>query len=429
MTSDVERTVIFSRRPLHGNLRVPGDKSISHRALIVGAALSEPLQIQNLNTGADVLATADALRALGAAISLDGQSATVTPAHLHDAAETIDCRNSASTARMVLGVCAGANLNARFDGDAALRRRPMEPVAAQLRAFGARIETDEGLLPVTISGTPSIQTRDFILLAPSAQIKSALLFAALFAKTAISIVNDAGSRDHTERLLESFGANIRYDRRAVEFQPGALKARTLQIPGDFSAAAFFIAGATIAPGSAIVVEDIGVNPTRTGLVDALNGMGASISLFNEREWNNEPVADIRVEAAFLRGASIGSEVAARAIDDIPALAAAAARATGVTRIAGLRSLREKESDRLAVIARLLEQLGITVEAGADDLTITGNHEGLRVEPVLVDTDGDHRIAMVAAPLAAATGPVMIDDAAVPDVSFPNFADAWNAAQS
>ena len=426
--SAVKETLTFNRGPLRGEVRVPGDKSISHRALIIGAAQSEPLRLQNLNSGSDVLATADALRKLGAQISLNGPSGSVHATKLHDAADTLECRNSGSTARMVLGVCAGANLRAHFDGDQSLRSRPMEPVAGQLRAFGALIETQHGCLPIDIAGTPQVQTRDFILLSPSAQIKSALIFAALFAKTPISITNDAGSRNHTERMLEGFGAKIRYDRRAVAFEPSELTPAPLQIPGDFSAAAFFIVGAAICPGSSIVIRDVGVNPTRTGLLDALEAMGASISISNQREWNNEPVADIEVKAGTLRGASIGTEVAARALDEIPVLAIAAAYARGVTRISTLQRLKEKESDRLATVAQMLERVGIAREVEADNISIIGNADARIAQPGTIATGGDHRIAMSAAPLAAVMGPIEIDDASVTDISFPNFVTTWAAVQ-
>ena len=424
----VDTPYAFNRGPLHGDVRVPGDKSLSHRALILGAALAEPLAIENLNTGFDVSATSEALRAIGADVTIDGATGFVRPSQLHSASDTLDCRNSGSTARMMLGVCAGANLSARLDGDESLRRRPMEPVAAQLRAFGALIETEDGYLPATMSGTPTIQTRDFILLFPSAQVKSALLFAALFSRVAISIINDAGSRDHTERLLEDFGAQIRYNRHGVEFEPSDLTPRPVKIPGDFSAAAFFIVAATIVPGSVVRLRDVGVNPTRTGLVDALRAMGASIVFSNERQWNNEPVADIEVKASALRGASFGLDIAARAIDEIPVLAVAAACADGITRITGLRQLRQKESDRLLAIEQMLKASGVSVEIGTDDIQIAGPASSFTQER-RIDAGGDHRIVMAAAPLAAALGPIVVAENGSPDVSFPNFMDAWSAAQA
>jgi len=418
----------FEPGPLRGEITVPGDKSISHRALIIGAAMSQPLPVHNLNPGLDVQATQNALRALGAQIERDGTSATLHPARLHDVDVTLDCENSASTARLLLGVCAGANVRARFDGDESLRRRPMEPVAAQLRAFGAKIETQEGHLPATIAGTPQVQTRRFILLTPSAQIKSALILAGLYARTPIDISNDVRSRDHTERLLQALGADIRFDGTSVQYAPSSLVAVPLRVPGDLSSAAFFIVAASISPGSSIMLRDVGVNPTRTGLLEALQQMGARIFLSNRREWNNEPVADIAVEAGTLRGANVGADLALRAIDEIPALAVAAAFAQGTTRISGIRQLRDKESDRIAAIERLLATIGASVEPSNQGLEIAGLLQPRAPAQPVVETLGDHRIAMAAAALAAGSGAIEIDDAGVADASFPDFAKVWSAAQ-
>lgn len=422
------KPITFEPGPLRGEIIVPGDKSISHRALILGAALPQPLHIQNLNPGLDVEATQNALRLVGAHIKSEGTAAIVQPAPLHDARATIDCRNSGSTARMVLGACAGANLLARFDGDASLRRRPMEPVAAQLRAFGAKIKTHDGRLPLTIEGTPEVQTRRFILLSPSAQIKSALLFAAVYSRIPVTISNDARSRDHTERLLHALGADIRFNGTTIEYTPGELAPSPLRVPGDFSAAAFFIVGASIAPGSSILIRDVGVNSTRTGLLEALWQMGARISLSNRRDWNDEPVADIAVEGATLCAATIGSDVALRAIDEIPVLAVAAAHAQGTTRITGIRQLRDKESDRTSAIERLLGAVGVAIEMSTNEIQVGGlPAPGVR-DRTTIEVRGDHRTAMSAAALAAAAGSLAIDDGAIMDVSFPGFSRVWASAQ-
>ncbi|MGC1380059.1 MAG: hypothetical protein WA814_03410, partial [Candidatus Baltobacteraceae bacterium] len=269
-------TLTFHPGPLRGSVGVPGDKSISHRALIAGAAIREPLRIRNLNPGHDVAATRDALVALGVTVERAGTEHVVRGTALHDPRSVLDCANSGSTARMLLGACAGAGIRARFDGDTSLRCRPMEPVAAQLRAFGAKIETSAGLLPLDLRGTPAIETRSFILLTPSAQVKSALLFAGLFGGVAVRLEGDRGSRDHTERLLRYLGAEIEWDGRRVEMGTQKLSSAPIDVAGDLSAAAFFIAAAAIAPGSAVAVPGVGVNPTRTGLLDALLQMGAHI---------------------------------------------------------------------------------------------------------------------------------------------------------
>jgi 3-phosphoshikimate 1-carboxyvinyltransferase len=408
----------FAPGPLRGELSVPGDKSISHRALIAGAATPAPLRISNLNPGRDVRATAGALIALGARIERDGSDVIVSGGRLREPIAPLDCMNSGSSARMLLGACAGANLPARFEGDASLSRRPMEPVAAQLRAFGARIDTTDGHLPLDLRGTPEIQTRAFILLSPSAQVKSALLFAALFAGVAISIDGDRASRDHTERLLRYLGADVVWDGRKIALGTTAPVARPVQVAGDFSAAAFFVTAAAITPGSELLVRDVGVNPTRTGLFDALRQMGAHIELRNERSVSGEPVGDVAISHAPLRAIDIGPELALRAIDEIPLLALAAAFAAGKTTVSGIRDLRTKESDRAAAVERLLGSVGIATDLRPDAMTIHGGTP--RATGSIVETHDDHRIAMAAAVLGCAAGPVAIDSDASVDVSFPDF---------
>ena len=416
------RVVIFSPGPLRGSVDVPGDKSISHRALIAGARCAAAVRIAGLNPGRDVCATRQALAALGARIGIDDETnVTVAGEGLSAPAATLDCMNSGSTARMMLGACAGAGIRAEFDGDDSLRRRPMEPVAAQLRAFGARIETTEGRLPLTLLGTPEIQTRRFILLAPSAQVKSALLFAGLFGNVAVEIFGDRGSRDHTERLLGYLGADIEWNAHSVRLGRSPLASKEIAVAGDFSAAAFFITAAAIAPGSAILVRSTGVNPTRTGLLDALISMGAAIELQNRRTVSNEPVADVYVEFRKLEGTSIGADVALRAIDEIPLLALAGAFAAGTTTIGGASDLRTKESDRLAAIERLLSSVGI--ESSFDRGTLQVKGGAPRAAGATIDTQGDHRIAMATAVLGCAAGPLSLDSDASLDVSFPGFLSA------
>jgi 3-phosphoshikimate 1-carboxyvinyltransferase len=412
--------VTFHPGRLRGRVGVPGDKSISHRALIAGARCAEPLRIAHLNPGRDVRATREALELLGVHIWDEGEDVVVAGSgRLHSPNAVLDCMNSGSTARMLLGACAGANVSARLDGDASLRSRPMEPVAAQLRAFGARIETAGGRLPVTLHGTPEIETRRFILLAPSAQVKSALLFAGLFGGVTVQIDGDRGSRDHTERLLRFLGAQIEWSQRSVTLHRGDLAAQRLRIAGDFSAAAFFIAAAAITPGSALTVCDVGVNPTRVGLLEALRAMGAAIVLHNEREACGEPVADVSVEHRPLVATSIGADLALRAVDELLLVAVAAAFASGTTTIAGIEPLRTKESDRVAAIERLLAAVGIESRFEGRSLRVTGGVPVARGG--VVSTNHDHRVAMAAAVLACACGPLEIEGAESVDVSFPDFA--------
>lgn len=405
----------FRPGALRGSVRVPGDKSISHRALILAASTPRQVTLRNLNRGRDVMATAQALAQFGA------------PGTLHDASGTIDCMNSGSSARMLMGMCAGANLHARLDGDESLRRRPMEPVAAQLRAFGARIDTTGGKLPAEIHGTGAPQTRNFILLSPSAQVKTALLLAGVFGRVPVTIRGDKGSRDHTERLLRYWGAGIEWNRERVELTSPPRTFEPVDIAGDFSAAAFFVVAALVTPGSSLRIEGVGVNPTRTGLLDALRLMGADIVLENERESCGEPIADIVVQHCELRGAQIPADVAVRAIDEIPVLSVAAAFAHGETTVTGVRDLRNKESDRIAAIVRLLAAAGISVNALEGGVSITGGAPLARGGSV--ETHGDHRTAMSAAALAAGAGTLAIDDAESIAVSFPGFVEIWQAAQA
>jgi 3-phosphoshikimate 1-carboxyvinyltransferase len=416
----------FDPGPLRGELTVPGDKSVSHRAALAAACARERIEIANLNPGRDVEATLSALRALGVPVLPSASDIAVEPATLRQPSGVLDCANSGSTARMLLGACAGANVPAEFDGDASLRRRPMEPLAAQLRAFGARIETTDGCLPLKLEGRNGVETRRFILLAPSAQVKSALLFAAVFANVAIDIEGDRGSRDHTERLLRFLGAPIEWDGRRVRFRPAPLTARRLDVPGDFSAASFFITAAAITPGSELVVRDVGVNPTRTGLLDALLSMGARIELHDHRYAGGEPVADVSVRYGPLRGAAIGHDLALRAIDEIPLIAVAAAFAEGRTHIAGIAPLRTKESDRVTAIERLLGAAAVPVDIQRNELTISGGSPS--TPQSVLETGDDHRIAMAAAVLACAAGPITIAEDDSIAVSYPGFAGALSAVR-
>lgn len=411
-------SAIVQAGPLRGRAIVPGDKSISHRALIAGARCVRPLRVANLNPGLDVRATRDALVALGVGIESSGDDVVVRAGPLRSPAEPLACANSGSTARMLLGVCAGADVHARFEGDASLRSRPMEPVAAQLRAFGAAIETTFGHLPLEIDGTREIQTRRFILLAPSAQVKSALLFAGLFAGVGVSVEGDSGTRDHTERLLHYLGADVEWDGRSARLGTAQPRGGAVSVAGDLSSAAFFIAAAAIVPGSAVLVCDVGANPARTGLLEALSRMGARLELRNERSVCGEPIADVYVEHRPLAAAEISAATALRAIDEIPLIALAAAFAPGTTRIDGVGALRSKESDRIATVRALLAGAGVEARAERDALVVCGGTPKRFERPA--QTHGDHRIAMTAAVLGAALGPIEIDDAGCIAVSFPDF---------
>ncbi len=412
---------------MRGDVRVAGDKSISHRALMIAAATAGRSTVAAPNRGEDVLATRDAVIALGATVDDDGgDTIAVTGGTLRNPPGTIDARNSGTTTRLLMGLCAGAGLYARFDGDASLRRRPMERVARPLRALGAEVTTNGGRLPASVRGILTPAGGDFALEIASAQVKSAILFANLSARGPVRITGDRNSRDHTERLLQRFGRTIRFDGRTIELEPGTLVAQDVRVPADLSGAAFFLAGAAITPGSDVRLTEVGVNATRTGILDALLAMGADLQVENPRELDGEPVADIHVRYRPLTATALAGELVVRAIDEIPILAVIAAHAQGTTRIRDAADLRGKESDRLTTVTETLRACGIAVEEFPDGLNITGG--GARPPGRTLRTYEDHRIAMAIAALAAPTGPHPIDDAHCIAVSFPDFVPLWEASQ-
>lgn len=417
----------FRAGALRGEVRVAGDKSISHRALMFGALAPGRTRVELPNLGADVLATRDAIVALGARVEDDGEAMIVDGGALHDPHETIDAKNSGTTTRLMLGLCAGRGIRARFDGDASLRRRPMERVARPLRVLGATVETTDGRLPVSVRGIRAPEGGEFALELPSAQIKSAILLANIDATGPVRIVGDRFSRDHTERMLRHFGRAIEFDGREIDLLPGKLRPQRVRVPADLSSAAFFIVAAAITPGSDLALREVGVNPTRTGFLDAMRSMNADISLENERDLDGEPVADLRVRYRRLRATVIDGEIVVRGIDEIPVLAIAAAHAEGTTSIRDAAELRAKESDRVSAIATVLRASGVEVVERDDGLDVTGG--SARVPDATLPAFDDHRIAMSVAALAAPTGAHSIDDAACIAISFPEFVVLWERAQS
>ncbi|HET7674992.1 MAG TPA: 3-phosphoshikimate 1-carboxyvinyltransferase [Gammaproteobacteria bacterium] len=416
---------------LGGALRVPGDKSISHRALILGALADGTSEISGILDGADCRATAAALGALGAHIGWPaGGAATVHGpglAGLQPTAAPLDLGNSGTGLRLLAGVAAGQPFTTVLTGDASLRRRPMRRIAEPLRQMGATIEATPGeLAPLRIAGRRPLAGLRYRLPVASAQLKSALLLAGLFADSDTACQEPAVTRDHTERLLTQFGADIFRDGAWIGLRAGArLRASAVAVPGDFSSAAFFIVAATIASGSDLWLEGIGLNPTRTGALDILRAMGARINIENPRVAGGEPVADVRVRSASLKGIAIPPALVPLAIDEFPALMIAAACADGVTTLTGAAELRVKESDRIATLANGLEALGVPVEVAPDGLRVEGIDE---FRGAAVHSGGDHRIAMAFA-LAAlrAKAPVEVLDTANVATSFPGFAALAAAA--
>ena len=431
--------VFTGPRPLRGRLRVPGDKSISHRALLFAALASGTSRLWGLADGDDVVRSRAAVEALGVKV----RNGAGSPAEAVVAGERaapvvivrgggfdglcepeaiLDCGNSGTSIRLLAGLLAGRPFHAVLTGDASIARRPMGRVVEPLRLMGARIDGRDGgrLVPLSIRGGGLTGMRHELAVA-SAQVKTALLLAGLQAEGATEVTEPALSRDHTERLLPAMGAALVAVPGGVRVEPasgGGLAAIDLAVPGDPSAAAFFVVGACVTPGSDLVVEDVCLNPTRIGFVDVLQRMGADVEVVVKEERGGEPVGDIRAAAGPLRATTVGGAEIPRVIDEIPALAVAAAFASGTTEVADAGELRVKESDRIGTVAQELAQLGITVEARADGLVITGG----RPRSALLKSHGDHRIAMAAAIAAnACDGPSTVRGWRAVASSYPGFA--------
>jgi 3-phosphoshikimate 1-carboxyvinyltransferase len=429
------RLIACPSGPLGGTLRLPGDKSISHRALLFGALAQGRTTITGLLEGHDVIATAEAMRAFGARVErhVDGAGdATWTVdgvgvGALLEPTETLDFGNSGTGARLVLGMVAGHGITVRFDGDASLRKRPMGRVLGPLELMGARIrDSNDGRMPLTLQGTRDPIPIEYCLPVPSAQVKSAVLLAGLNSPGITTVIDPEATRDHTERMLAHFGATleITHDtdggrRIALTGRP-RLKGQAVTVPGDPSSAAFPLVANLIVPGSSATIEGVMVNPSRAGLVTTLQEMGARLRLVNEREDGGEPVADLVVAAGPLVGVEVPAERAPSMIDEYPVLAVAAAFARGTTVMRGLSELKVKESDRLAAVAAGLAANGVDVRVEGDDLIVEGGAGRVRGGGT-VATHMDHRIAMsfLVMGLAAET-PVAVDDGSMIATSFPDF---------
>lgn len=409
---------------LRGDLRVPGDKSISHRAIMLASLAEGTTEIEGFLDGADSLATLAAFRAMG--VRIEGPRAgcvRVAGVGVHGLRrpdKPLDLGNSGTSMRLLTGLLAAQPFDVELTGDASLSRRPMRRVAEPLRAMGARIETTAaGTPPLHIHGQ-ALKGLHYDMPVASAQVKSALLLAGLYAEDKTCVTEPAPTRDHTERMMTAFGYGVRRDGRTVCVQGGGrLQATTLSIPADISSAAFFMVGAAIAVGSDITLTNVGINPTRTGVLNILRLMGADISIISKRMMGGEPVADLRVRSSALTGIEIPEDQVPLAIDEFPALFIAAACASGRTVLRGAAELRVKESDRIQVMADGLRALGIQATPTHDGMVIVG---GRGFSGGLIDSHGDHRIAMAFAMAALrADAPIRIRDCDNVDTSFPGFA--------
>jgi 3-phosphoshikimate 1-carboxyvinyltransferase len=415
-----------------GELTIPGDKSISHRALMLGALAQGDTEISGFLAGEDCLSTLRALSALGVGIERPEPSSVrvhgVGMDGLRGSSEPLDMGNAGTAMRLFMGLLAPQRFDSQLIGDASLMRRPMERVAAPLRQMGARIETLEGRPPVRIRGGASLAGIEFPMPVASAQVKSAVLLAGLRASGRTRVIEPAPSRDHTERMLAGFGVHLTREGSSVTLEGGQrLRAASVRVPGDFSSAAFFIVAGCLAAEQGLLLRNVGVNPTRTGLLEMLRSMGADIRLHRHASAtpDGEPTADIEVHKSHLRGVRVPESLVPLSIDEFPVFFVAAALAEGETLVRGAQELRVKESDRLAAMAAGLSSLGVENRLLEDGLWIRGRE---RLDGGRIESRGDHRIAMAFAIAAlGARAPIEIRDVANVATSFPGFLELARAA--
>lgn len=412
---------------VHGQIRVPGDKSISHRSIMLGALAQGDTHVTGFLNSADCLATMRVFQAMGVGITQDQDNVTVHGAGLHGLVppeNTLDVGNSGTSMRLLAGLLAGQQFNATLTGDSSLQKRPMRRVIDPLVAMGADIAGNEhGMAPLYIQGRPALNALNYAMPVASAQVKSCLLLAGLCGNAQVQLQEPGPSRDHTERMLQAFGVPLQLSDARVEISGSHdLHACDFAVPGDLSSATFFLVAAAIMPGAELLIEGVGVNPTRAGVLNILRAMGADITLQNERQQGAEPVADLMVRGSDLRGITIDPAQVPLAIDEFPAIFVAAACAQGTTVLREAAELRVKESDRIAVMAEGLAALGIAVEVYDDGITITGGE----FTGGTVESHGDHRIAMsFAVASLRAQGEITIQDCVNVDTSFPGFVELAN----
>ncbi|MGH8226219.1 MAG: 3-phosphoshikimate 1-carboxyvinyltransferase [Gammaproteobacteria bacterium] len=428
MTAAPGTLTVASGGTIRGRCTVPGDKSITHRALIFAALAAGESHIEGALDARDTRATDAALSALGAGIEWDTQSTVRirgTAGRWRAPQAPLDLGNSGTGLRLLAGALAGRGIAATLTGDASLRRRPMRRITEPLTAMGAAITTSDGLPPLEIVAHDRLHGIAYRLPVASAQVKSALLLAALAAEGETRIEDPWGTRDHSERMLPLFGAKLQCEGNAVVLQPGTLAAADIAVPGDLSAAAFLIAAVLLTPDARLSITGVGVNPTRSGFLSVLERMGAQMRLSNRRRFGNEPVSDIEVAAGDLKGIVVAAEEIPSLIDELPALMVLAACAGGETVIEGAGELRHKESDRIEAMRAGLSALGAKVEIEGERIRIGGG--GFSCGGC-VESAGDHRVAMsLALAGLAAPMPVTVNGAAWIETSFPGFADSLRAA--
>jgi 3-phosphoshikimate 1-carboxyvinyltransferase len=420
----VSRQIIRPARTISGSLEVPGDKSISHRYAMLAALAEGRSEITRFSAAADCRSTLDCFSQLGVKFEIQGERVRIAGAGLgglRKPRRTLDAGNSGTTMRMLAGILAGQEFRSILDGDASLRRRPMRRVMDPLKQMGARMEArDGGFAPLKIEGARLFPI-DYALPVPSAQVKSAVLLAGLFAEGVTSVTEPVRTRDHTELALAEFGARIDLEGRTIRIHGRPrLKGRSLAVPGDLSSAVFFLAAAMVLPESNLVVHNVGLNPTRSAVLDVLGSMGAPVSLVSIRSEHGELVGDVSVRHEPLKGGSIDGDAIAQLIDELPAIAVLGPYTEQGIEIRNAAELRVKESDRIAVLAENLRRMGAKVEELPDGLRIAGRSAG-RLHGAEIEPHGDHRMAMAFAVAAlGAEGETVIRDSECAAVSYPEF---------
>jgi len=413
---------------LQGTVQLPGDKSISHRAVILGAIAEGISYIKGFCTGLDCLATVQAFRDMGVQIETpapnDLEIHGVGKQGLKSANKPIDLGNSGTSLRLLTGLLSGQGFASELTGDESLMKRPMDRIIKPLQEMGANVSAVSN--SIQINSTNNLQGISYQMPVVSAQVKSCLLLAALYAQGETTVLETIPTRDHTERMLKTFGSSIHFEgSKAQIFGEGQLYATELEIPADISSGAFFIVGATIAKGSEILLKNVGFNPLRTGLVNILRLMGANITILNDRMYELEPVVDIKVSSSELQGIEVPLDQVSLMIDEFPILFIAAAFAQGVTVVRGIKELRVKESDRIAAMAEGLEALGVVVHTAEDSLTIEGRGS---LRGGQIHSHGDHRVSMAFAMAALISEEeIIIKDCKNVETSFPNFLETANRA--
>ena len=408
---------------IKGRLRVPGDKSISHRAVMFGAISKGITNIKGFLTGADCISTISIFKKMGIDIEIKNTDVTVKGKGLYglsNPGEILDCGNSGTTTRLVSGILSAQNFTSVLTDDKSIQKRPMNRIIAPLTLMGADIKSNDGFAPLTITGS-SLHGIEYNSPVASAQVKSAILLAGLYADSPTTVIEPAKSRDHTELMLKKFGANLNTTKTSATINPcKELFSTDIDVPSDISSAAFFMAAAVLVPGSELILENVGINPTRDGVIKVLKDMGANIEIINSND-EFEPVADIKVSYSKLHATTIGGEIIPTLIDELPLLAAIASLAEGKTIIKDAAELKVKESNRIKVMCEELSKLGVNVLETEDGMEIEGTNKLLG--NVTISTHDDHRIAMTFAILGLISeGEIKLDNKACVEISYPEFFD-------